>query len=109
MDTKHLDEPVKVAPKALIPLSHLDEPYFLTERNTVLLPWTDEWHDIADSEPSTRVIDLPTADGGRKLYACKNTPAVASLLYNAGFEVPSPILHDGYDWASQTLYISARS
>jgi SNF2 family DNA or RNA helicase len=27
-------------------------------------------------------------------------------LYNVGYEVPSPILHDGYDWAGQTLYLS---
>lgn len=90
----------------LIPLAHLDEPYFLTERNTVLIPHDGAWADIAALGPH-KVIDLPTVDGGRKLYACENTPALAAALYSAGIEVPSPILHDGaYDWGNQTLYIS---
>jgi hypothetical protein len=93
-------------PQALrIPVTQLAEPYFITERNTLLLPCTAEWRDIAEV-CEHRVIQLPTATGGIRLYAIRNTPLLTHLMGGAGVELPSPILTGDYDWSGQVVYLS---
>jgi hypothetical protein len=93
-------------PKALvIPFEAFAQPYFVHEKDTLLLPATNEWRGIAEAVRA-KAVRLPGPAGPIDLYACGNSPLLAKLMRGAGVEVPSPILTGGYDWAGQVLYLS---
>lgn len=84
------------------PAKLLDEPFFIPDRNVLLLPATPEWHDLPRVTWFKRVTI-----SGRKLYACRNNPALNQLLFSAGYDVPSPLIYDKlFDWSGQSVFMS---
>lgn len=96
------ETPRAVLTPGQIPTSALDAPFYVAERNVVLLPTTPEWSALVP--PKTPVLTLKD----RRCFAVRNTPPVNLLLHNQGWAVPSPLLASNYDWAGQTPYITQR-